>query len=254
MNEQAQKIVAESGNSFHCRVANAFRNSGWTTLLSPYYVDASTDKAREVDLIVEKAYSADVQYGKPRTIRLRLYVECKYITQHSVFWFDRQDDARALGWIYRNTPFRKNNTLTNEHHHILGVDSVAKLFASESKRGEDNDPIFKALNQVLNGYVHNKGSALLIPSRDTEHVTLLEYPVVVCSDFSTFYRADVEQKQELKRIEDNFLLEVNYAFLNANKITCRDYFLIDVVQFNNLHTLFDSLEHEIANVQLLVGD
>jgi hypothetical protein len=134
------------------------------------------------------------------------------------------------------------------------VDSVAKLFASESKRGEDNDPIFKALNQVLNGYVHNKGSALLIPSRDTEHVTLLEYPVVVCSDFSTFYRADVEQKQELERIEDNFLLEVNYAFLNANKITCRDYFLIDVVQFSNLQTLFESLNHEIANVQLLVGD
>lgn len=254
MNDVIAKLVGESGNSFHCRVANALRDRGWTTVMSSYYIDAGTDKAREVDLIVEKAYRVDFEQGRPKTIRLRLYVECKYITQHVVFWFDSRDDDRAHGWLYRNTPFRKDNTLLSEHHHMRGVTSVAKLFASEGKRNEDNDPIFRALNQVLNGYVHNKGGELLIPARNTEGVTLLEYPVIVFSDFSLFYRTDVKQSREPVLIDDNFLLELNYAFVDKQKNGRRDYFLVDMVAFDGLNTFLQSLDHEIKHVQMLVGD
>lgn len=254
MNDIAKKLIAESGNTFHCRVANAFRADGWKTLMSPYYIDESTDKAREVDLIVEKAFEVPSPNSRPRTIRMRLYIECKYIIQHVVFWFDSRNDERALSWIYRNTPFRKGNTLIKEHHHILGIDSVAKLYASESKRSEENDPIFRALNQALSGLVHNKGSELLIPATQTEAVTLVEYPVIVCSNFSTFFRTDVQGDESVESIRDNFLLEVNYAFVDRNKANRRDYFLIDVISFESLNSFFDAIEHEVDHIKILVGD
>jgi len=254
MNDVVKRIVSESGNSFHCKVANAFRDRGWTTLMSSYYIDTATDKAREIDLIAEKAYLvADAFSQVAKSIRLRLYIECKYISQHVVFWFDSRDEQRARGWIYRNTPFTKGNTLISEHHHIRSVSSVAKLFASESKRNEDNDPIFRALNQCLNGYVHHRGGGPLIPTRGSEQMALLEYPVIMCSDFKTFYRTDIPKNQDPQEIRDNFLLEVNYAFVDKNKASRRDYFLVDVVDFGSLNLFLAALDHEVEHAAMLVG-
>ena len=57
MNEldEVNSIIQGSGNSFHCKVTNYFKEKGWTTLVSPYYMDSSSNKPREIDLIVEKA-------------------------------------------------------------------------------------------------------------------------------------------------------------------------------------------------------
>jgi hypothetical protein len=52
----AKELAEKSGNSFQCKVANYFRANNWAVLLSPYYVDASSDKSRESDLIVEKFF------------------------------------------------------------------------------------------------------------------------------------------------------------------------------------------------------
>lgn len=254
MNDAISRLVAESGNSFHCRVANAFRERNWATLLSPYYIDESTDKAREVDLVVEKRFPVDGTFGKPKTIRIRLYVECKYITQNVVFWFDQRDNGRAYGWVHRNTPFRKGNTLAEEHHHIKNVSTVAKLFATDTKRNEDNDPIFRALNQCLNGYVHNKGQELLIPAKNAEQVTLVEYPLIVVSSFSMFYRTDVQSSMPPEPITDNFLVELNYAFVDKTKTTRRDYFLVDVASFDTLDKYLAAIDHEVAHMRLLLED
>ena len=64
--EGAKTLIAESGNSFQCRVATFFRDRKWAVLISPYYVDSSTDKTRELDLIAEAVYSVKrVWIGPP---------------------------------------------------------------------------------------------------------------------------------------------------------------------------------------------
>ena len=255
MSDVANKIVSKSGNTFHCRVANAFRNHGWATMLSPYYIDSSTDKAREIDLLAEKAFPVHSEYSQmPKSVRVRLHVECKYITQHAVFWFDSRDDRRAFEWIYSNTPFRRNNTYVNEHHHIRNVTSVAKLFATEGKRSEDNDPIFRAINQCLNGFIHNRGGEWLHPANDHEEIHLLEYPVMVCSSFSKFFRTDVESGQDPESIGENFLLELNYAFVDDAKARHRDYFLVDVVEFSQLDAFVKAIDNEVQSAVVLVSD
>jgi hypothetical protein len=255
VNDVAKRIAAESGNAFHCRVANAFRDRGWATMLSPYYIDGSTDKVREIDLLAEKAFPVPGEFSRvPKSVRVRLHIECKYITQHVVYWFDSRDDRRALEWIFTNTPFRRNNTFVKDHHHLRGVTSVAKLFATEGKRSEDNDPIFRALNQCLNGFIQNRGGDWLLPANEHEEVHLLEYPVIVCSDFATFFRTDIRAAQDPEPIADNFLLELNYAFVDRAGVSRRDYFLVDLIAFPSLDGFLAAIESEVQAAKMLVGD
>jgi hypothetical protein len=52
----AKALADKSGNKFQIQVANYFRAKKWAVLVNPYYVDASTDKSRESDLIVEMSW------------------------------------------------------------------------------------------------------------------------------------------------------------------------------------------------------
>jgi hypothetical protein len=49
--QQAENIVKESGNTFQAKVATYFRSMQWNVMLSPYYLDNATDRARELDLV-----------------------------------------------------------------------------------------------------------------------------------------------------------------------------------------------------------
>jgi len=37
--EQAKEIALKSGNNFHRKVVNYFESKGWSTLVSPSYLD-----------------------------------------------------------------------------------------------------------------------------------------------------------------------------------------------------------------------
>ena len=106
---KVRNIITESGNSFHCRVATAIRQSGWTVSLSAYYVDAATDKAREIDIIAERLYPMPTRNMNqpPRALIVRLYIECKYTTQDTVFWFDQMDLDRAMA-SFNNRVFARD--------------------------------------------------------------------------------------------------------------------------------------------------
>jgi hypothetical protein len=255
--KDAQKLATESGNSFQCRIANHFRAAGWTVLLSPYYLDLSTDKAREIDLIVEKSFPLRRLFrGPTQSLRLRLFIECKYIAQGVVFWFDSIDTARATEWIETNTVFTVTNTFIRQHHYLNLGSAVAKLFASQKQKGDENDPMFKALNQCLNGFIHNKPREMLIPPADDEETRQLSYPVIVCSDFGKFFRTHVEDDDAIApvRLKDNFALEVNYAFVGPSGRPERRYFLIDVVEAAQLDTFLTALEDEVEAAKVLFGD
>ena len=67
------------------------------------------------------------------TVNVKLFVECKYISQKTVFWFHDKDKQKAEKLVTQTTPLPPDNTYTAEHHYLGGVDRVAKLFSDEQK-------------------------------------------------------------------------------------------------------------------------
>jgi len=154
-----EKIVNESGNSFHCKVTNYLKEKGWQTLVSPYYMDGATNKPREIDLIAEEVFTKKGQIrGGVKAVVIKLFIECKYISQPNVFWFSERDHVSAKQWVIDNTSLGADNMSTDRHHYLAIEDrKVAKLFASEKKSNTENEVIYKALNQSLNAMVYLKG-------------------------------------------------------------------------------------------------
>jgi hypothetical protein len=62
----------------------------------------------------------------------------------------------------------------------------------------------------------------------------LEYPVVVCSSFSQLYAVEFLEESPAKEMEKNFQIEVQHAYLDRSGNQRDDYFLLDVVEFDQL--------------------
>ncbi|MDB6013135.1 MAG: hypothetical protein JWL65_5385 [Gammaproteobacteria bacterium] len=250
MDAAAARTLAErSGNSFQCKVANYFRANKWEVLLSPYYVDALTDKTRESDLIVERLFRVPSGFvGPPRSIHLRLFIECKYVPEGAgaVFWMDPMDPMKAQNRVFTHTPFIPNHPRNLEHHYFQTTDLVAKLFASEKKgQGDESDPIYKALNQCINGFIHNQTRASMIGTVPKEITIQIDYPAIVCSSFDQYYWTSVANPVDSTPMQRNFLLEVDYAYVNPRKGVARDYFLVDMVDFSKIDLFVKSIETEM---------
>lgn len=244
--EEIEAIVNESGNSFHCRVTNYLRERGWHTLVSPYYMDNATNKPREIDLIAEKYWIYNDRFeSKYGAVIVKLFIECKYIPQPNVFWFSDKDNAAATEWLASNTPLRKDNIYIESHHYLASTPKVAKLFASKNKPSPENEAIYRALNQSLNAMVYLSGRESIIPDIQGGRIPILasvEMPVILCNSFADFYRVEMESPNTPRGIDENFQLEVNYAYLDFHGNRRSEYFLLDVVDFEKLDSYLDVLE------------
>lgn len=90
--DEVFNLIAGNGNNFHAKVARWFADHGWHVVVSPYYMDQTQGKAREIDLVVEKNWPIRDRFGRGLGyIITRLFVECKYIPSYSVFWFSERD-------------------------------------------------------------------------------------------------------------------------------------------------------------------
>ena len=180
-----KKIIAQSGNSFHCKVLRCLREKGWTVLISPYYNDNISSKPREIDLIAEKAFEAKDNLGRFfGTINVKLFIECKYISQKTVFWFHDRDFQKAEDLVTQTTPLRKDNIYTKKHHYLTEPSGVAKLFSDERKKSAENEIFYKALNQSLNAMVYYRDKESIIklpPGRDGYVLKTVNYPVIICN-------------------------------------------------------------------------
>ncbi|MDH5650354.1 MAG: hypothetical protein OEZ39_00630 [Gammaproteobacteria bacterium] len=251
--DEIKKIIETSGNNFHCKVLNHLKSLGWHVLVSPYYTDNISDKPREIDLIAEKAFEYGDSYsGHKGTVNAKLFIECKFIPQKNVFWFHDKDMQKASELVVKNTPLRDNNIYKDKHHYLSSSNRVAKLFASESKRAAENEIIYKALNQSLNAMVYNRWDHTILPTKKGKphrNITSIEYPVIVCNSFNDFYSVDIDSDREPEVINDNFLLEVNYAYIDTNKSHRNRYFLIDIVSFNKLTSFLKVIESDINAIK-----
>ncbi len=246
--DEATTIISESGNSFHCRVTNYLQKQEWHTLVSPYYMDSATNKPREIDLIAEKSWLYDNRFEKKYgTINIKLFIECKYIPQTNVFWFSDKDMVSTREWVLSNTPLCERNTFTDQHHYISTNPKVAKLFASKNKPNIENEVIYKALNQSLNAmvYLRHGGSVIPeVPNRNNNILATVEIPVILCNSFEKFHRVDMEDSSNPQVINENFQLEVNYAYMDQHRNHQNEYFLIDIVNFNKMGEFLSLMESD----------
>src|SRR5574341_2600416 len=140
---------------------------------------------------------------------------------------------------------KKNHKSIESHHYLASTPKVAKLFASKNNPSPENEAIYRALNQSLNAMVYLRGRETIIPEIQAKRITILasvEMPVILCNSFADFYRVEMESQNAPRGIDENFLLEVNYAYLDSRGERRSEYFLLDVVDFKKLDSYLDVLE------------
>lgn len=238
-------LINSSGNNFHAQVARWFQTNGWHVQVSPYYLDQSQDKARELDLVVEKIWPIKDGFGQYEgDVVVRLFVECKFVGAETVFWFTPKNRSAAMGLVCRMGPFKENNLYTSKHHYLAKGERVAKLFATSGSKSSDGDPIFKALNQALNATLAMRYQPATHPAltgRGRGKLLTLTYPVVVCSSFERLYAADFFGDSEPVGLDENFQMEVEYAFADQAGHPRSELFLLDFVEFSKLQDFEDAL-------------
>jgi hypothetical protein len=106
---QVQELIDGSGNTFHARVVRWFSANGWSTNISPYYMDQSQQKARELDLIAEKVIPINGSFNQwVGEIAIRLFIECKFLPGHSVFWFTDKNRTSIEEFLCSSGKYRRN--------------------------------------------------------------------------------------------------------------------------------------------------
>ncbi|MBI3420734.1 MAG: hypothetical protein HY006_01600 [Candidatus Sungbacteria bacterium] len=244
-----QEIIEKSGNSFHSRVVNLLHTQNWTVLVSPFYSDNFTDKPREIDIIAERKFDVKDDWGKwLGTVNVQLFIECKYIINDTiVFWFDAKDKERAAERAMKDTgvsPSERHIKLLEFHH--FSDATVAKLFASSKRPGEEYDVMNKAINQNLNALVYYRNKHNLFPQDQNMRERVLHtipYPIIVCNSFDNFVRVDMADESNAPQpILEPFELEVNYAYIDKDRNGHNEYFLLDVVSIDKLAEFLLGLE------------
>ncbi|OGD62588.1 hypothetical protein A2160_06150 [Candidatus Beckwithbacteria bacterium RBG_13_42_9] len=239
------EIIEKSGNSFHSKVIQFFRDNEWSVLASPYFTDSSTEKPREIDLIVEKTFPVHgfIQ-GEVGTVNLRLFIECKYIVKEVVFWFDKIDHENAISRAMKDTGLdHPDKNITIRSNHFVETEAVAKLFASNADKRQENEIIYQAINQCLNAkiYYRNRRINFSEDSSDLRVLKTINYPVVICNNFTKLYKTDFNNTAP-SNITEEFVLEINYAYLDSNRRSVNEYFLIDIVDFSMLDKFLKSIK------------
>jgi len=246
--EGVTKIVENSGNNFHAKVARWLTDKDWHVVVSPYYMDQSHGKAREIDLVAEKLWPIRDAFGRPESdLAVRLFIECKYVPAEAVIWFADKNARAAQELVCRSGSFRPDNMYTERHHYLSKSRRVAKLFASANGRVQENEPFYKALNQALNGMVSLSGQPVSIPlvkeGRRAASM-VLEFPVVVCNSFSNVYAVDFDRDSSPEQVSENFQLEVQYAYVDRHQNARDDYFLLDFVEFERLGEFMEAINSD----------
>lgn len=254
--DKIQEIIEASGNNFHSKVVNFLREKEWSVLISPYYNDYASDKAREIDIIAEKPFEVKVKniYGKTKEwLNIRFIIECKYINTETVFWFDAKDIKRAEERVVRDTPLRENNSYTQKHHYLTGK-RVAKLFSSKKDKDLSNELIYKAINQSLNAmiYFRYKHPMLLQERRILRTVC---YPIIILNDFKKIFSVNIGESKYSNIVDKFFQLEINYAYLDTDKNNMNEYFLIDVVDFSHMDDFLSEIQtNDIVAIKVMMRD
>jgi hypothetical protein len=244
--DTVKELIKNSGNNFHAKVARWFSGAGWRIKISPYYMDQNQSKAREIDLIAEKKWpirgNFDELFG---TLVVRLFVECKFIREESVFWMEKRNQGAAKNLITSCDPFDDDERYYSRHHYLSEA-KVAKLFSSKGASEPDKEIFYKALNQALNSMISLKGGKINHCLKgEYGQVFVLNFPVVVCNSFDKMYAIDFMENSDAEKINNIFQIEVDYAYHDFSGSQNTGYFLLDLVEFEQLERFQGMIENDV---------
>lgn len=245
-NKKINTLVEESGMITHFKTADILRKKDWSVLVSPYYYDSISDSIREADLIAEKQFNSD-PYHPSVQVNAQFFIECKYIKQEVVFWFDKVDKEKAISNLEKETGLviahkRSGDISPNEFRHF-NKELVAKLFSTNSNK---EDVMYKAMNQCLHSQINYRRTGkkpilneFMQNSEVLSHI--VQYPVIVCDNFDNLLEVKFNEDGSFhtEKLENHFVLETNYR---------EDYFLIDIVDINYLDTFLANFETEAGSL------
>lgn len=251
--EEIKKLVNESGIITHNKTLNILRNNEWSALVSPYYYDSISESVRETDLLAEKQINSNNSgFGSSLQINIQLFIECKYIKQEIVFWFDKIDTEKAVENLENETglkiahPEGRNtgDILFKDFFHLRNEnEEVAKLFSTNTNR---EDVIYKAMNQCLHSQIYHRSTGKKpIANEFNNHrdstSRIVQRPVIICDNFDKLLKIKFNDsdKYEVEAIKNHFVMETNYR---------DEYFLIDIVDINYLPQFLESVEKETRSI------
>ena len=253
MNQQdVENFAKEHGNRFHAQVVSFLRNAGWNVTVSPFYRDIATDKAREADVFADKVFPMCSPYDRGKSFPVTLVIECKYLKQEILFWFDKKDADQTKERILKDIPDLKDIT-SIEKHHWFSEPQVAKLFAAvnpnRDERQPENEIIFSSIDKVLNCLIYYRNT---LPSRSTippgaNSGLRIHYPLIIVDSFSKMFKTTLDRPEHVEPLAQEiwFPAEVNYAYVlygQGEKWQHVEYFLLDIVNFTRFDEYLALLE------------
>lgn len=257
IDKSVDKLIDDSGIITHYKVIDKLKESGWSVLISPYYYDNIANSIREIDIVAEKQFNSSTSLNSSVQINVQLFIECKYIKQEIVFWFDDKDIDGAVLKLERDTGLtilhnKSSADIQPEKFHYLGNKEVARLFSTNTNK---EDVVYKAITQCLNSKIyydqwfHRPINFEFIKSGKV-NTKILKYPVVICNNFDKLLKINfVGDKYEYENIKGPFQVEINYTYLDKTKTQAiAENFWIDVVNFDNLDNFLKIVEQEIKAV------
>lgn len=188
-----------------------------------------------------------------------LFVERKYLRDTTVFWFGAKDIDATKAMLTKRTPLVSGSSTLHDHHYLKAKTLAAKLFASgKNKSNPENDVMYKALNQCLNALVGLRRSSALTRApqaqqREFPIIKTVEMPIVIVNSFSKCHQVDIQSEDVVTPIANNFQLEVNYALAKADK-PASEFFLIDVVELDQLNEFLDSVDKDVKAMLLTIPE
>lgn len=250
LEEKIKGIIQNSGNDFHLKIADFLRSLGWETKVSPYYNDPATNKPREIDIVALKKYEVGGRLSRDteELLAMRLFIECKYIKDANVLWFERKDAESAIELAKDNSILRSledcnlqdTSTLPVKCHHYLQGSEVMKLW---SKTG-NSDPLYEGMNGCLNATVFYKEYQYSgIPN-------IIDFPVIAINNAKNLYKRSLSDPKGYEEILDNFQMEVNYSFIDRRSKPVTRYFLIDIVHGEKFEDFLMMLEKNDVQIML----
>lgn len=106
----------------------------------------------------------------------------------------------------------------------------------------------------ISGSILPESTGENLPRRRRNILATLEYPLIICNNFENFLRTEVDSNDDPVLIENNFQLEVNYAYMDTNKNQRSEFFLIDVLDFNKLDDFLDIILNDVRSIANVIGN
>jgi len=254
--EKINKLIINSGIVSHYKVLDILRKKEWSVLISPYYYDNIASATKEIDIIAEKQIDFVDKFDKDVQINIQLFLECKYIKNEIVLWFDAVDMDKAVLKLEEITGLtilhkKLDADIKPENFHYLENKNVVKLFSTNTNK---EDVMYKAISQCLNSQIYYEQwiyGTIMNPFSNEAISRIIKYPVIVCDNFDNLVEVKFNEKNDFStcQIENSFLIETNYTHLDkTGKLVESSYFLIDVVDFDYFEKFLDKIEMETRSL------